>query len=194
MILHRRDNPPKYAEYGRYKPLLRADFCYRCGYCRTHESTFGSVRNMTIDHFRPRSRFPRLAAEYSNLHYCCSECNTYKGDRWPTDDELANEHRFIDACVDDVDDHYEYVDLVIKPRTSPGEFTAAVLRLDRPMLLTRRRAIAARRAEIAVMLDRIERIRIAAVEDPGTLLDVDAVRADVLDQLHALDNPSPLTS
>ena len=151
MILRRRPNPPRYSDYGRYKPLLREDFCYRCGYCRTHESAFGSVRNMTIDHFRPKSLFPRLVASYSNLHYCCNECNTYKADRWPSDAELTNGYRFVEACVDDPDEHYEFVDLVMKPRTRPAEFTVSALRLDRPALLSRRRAIASRRTKICLL-------------------------------------------
>jgi hypothetical protein len=149
---------------------------------------------MTIDHFRPRSRFPRLVADYANLHYCCNECNTYKGDRWPTDAELANDFRFIDSCVDDPDDHYEFVDFEIKPRTRPGEFTIAVLRLDRPMLLAKRREIASRRAEIIAVMEGVGRIRAKAVGDVDALRDIDAVRSELLYQLHLLDAPPMVES
>jgi len=149
---------------------------------------------MTIDHFRPKSLFPRLVASYSNLHYCCNECNTYKADRWPSDAELTNGYRFVEACVDDPDEHYEFVDLVMKPRTRPAEFTVSALRLDRPALLSRRRAIASRRTKILVLLDRIDRVRAAAVEDLDVLHDIDEVRADLLSQLQILDSPPTLES
>jgi len=198
MILRRRDNPPNYAEFGRYKRLLREDFRYCCGYCRSHESTFGSVRNMTIDHFRPKSLFPRLATEYSNLHYCCNECNTYKADRWPTDAELADDYRFIDACVDDPDDHYAFVDLEIKPRTRPGEFTVVTLRLDRPALLARRRAVAKRFSELVRLIERSDRVRAAAsaagTADAAFEEEFRAIRADFADQLRELIFPAPLTA
>ena len=192
MILHRRTNPPKYSEYGRYKPILREDFCYRCGHCRTHESAFGSVRNMAIDHFRPQSRFPWLISDYPNLYYCCNECNTYKADRWPSDDELSDDLRFVDPCVEDPDDHYEFVDSEIKPRTRPGRFTITVLRLDRPTLLARRRALAARRADVVLNLKRLHRIRESAANDLDVLEEVDAVREHLLDQLRLLDSPPKL--
>ena len=194
MILLRHTSPPKYADYRRYKPLLRGDFCYRCGYCRTHEREFGSVWNMTIDHFRPRSRFPRLAADYANLHYCCNECNTYKGDLWPTDAQLANGYCFVEACLDDLDDHYEFVELEIKPRTRPGEFTVAALRLNRPTLLARRRDVAAKRSAIIADLERLGRLRTAASENPDDLQDLDALHANRIDDLRLLDSPIKLES
>jgi hypothetical protein len=196
MILRRRDNPPKYADYGRYKTLLREDFQYCCGYCRSHESIFGSVRNMTIDHFRPKSLFPHLICEYGNLHYCCNECNTYKGDRWPTDAELIKGYRFVDACADDPNNHYEFLNFEIKARTPPGEFSVAILRLDRPALLARRRAAAARFDELVTLLHRTDRlldnVKAAGNADADFDRDISAIRADLLDQLRGLIFPPAL--
>jgi uncharacterized protein (TIGR02646 family) len=128
MIIVRRNNPPQFSEYGKYKPQLRQDFRYCCAYCLTHERTFGALRHMTIDHFRPQSRFPHLLTDYRNLYYCCGECNTYKGDSWPSDadaEALAN-LRFIDVCADDVAQHFTYSGCEIIALTPAAEFTVAL--------------------------------------------------------------------
>src|SRR5205814_1060534 len=42
----------------------------------------------TIEHFRPKcfGQFPQLAYTWTNLYYCCSSCQSHKGEKW--DDEL----------------------------------------------------------------------------------------------------------
>ena len=44
----------------------------------------------TIDHFRPRSKFPHLTYDWLNLVYACERCNKAKADRWPEHDDLVN--------------------------------------------------------------------------------------------------------
>lgn len=36
-------------------------------------------KNLHVDHIKPRSKFPELALEFSNLRVLCAECNTSKG-------------------------------------------------------------------------------------------------------------------
>jgi len=55
MKVTRRASFPRYSDYRRYKPILREDFRYCCAYCGSHESLFGALRHMTIDHFRPKA-------------------------------------------------------------------------------------------------------------------------------------------
>ncbi len=56
--------------------LLTADLehitQHHCAYCDRND--FGA----TIDHFRPKSRFPRLAFAWPNLFLCCNECQQAK--------------------------------------------------------------------------------------------------------------------
>ena len=39
------------------------------------------VIDITVDHIRPRSRYPRLALQRNNLQVLCRSCNSSKGDR-----------------------------------------------------------------------------------------------------------------
>lgn len=198
MKVVRRTNPPQFADYGKYKPALREDFRYCCAYCLTHERAFGAVRHMTIDHFRPRSRFPRLLTEYTNLYYCCGECNTYKGDRWPSDAELAADLRFVDVCADDPVQHFGYGDCEIIALTPPGRFTVSCLRLDRPALTARRRSVAARFTRIVDDLARLGIVATRAAALAGGVADsllsaeLNAVREDLVGQLRELIFPDPL--
>ena len=57
-----------------------------CWYCERHclrESDDGG-KAPTVDHFRPLSRFPELAYQWSNWIFSCYRCNAdNKGGRWP---------------------------------------------------------------------------------------------------------------
>jgi uncharacterized protein (TIGR02646 family) len=35
-----------------------------------------------IEHFRPKSEFPKLAFSWDNLFYCCENCQSSKGELW----------------------------------------------------------------------------------------------------------------
>jgi hypothetical protein len=38
--------------------------------------------NLTVDHIRPRSKFPKLSLDIDNLQVMCRSCNSSKGDRF----------------------------------------------------------------------------------------------------------------
>jgi hypothetical protein len=153
---------------------------------------------MTIDHFRPRSLFPRLLLDYANLYYCCSECNTYKGDRWSSDAELAADLRFFDICADNPLQHFRYVDCEVTALTPPGRFTVSCLRLDRPALTSRRRSVATRFSRVVDDLARLAIIERRASALAGGVVDAElsaelnAVKADLISQLRELILPDPL--
>ena len=41
----------------------------------------GKSSNLQVDHIKPRSKFPELALEYSNLQILCQRCNSSKGNK-----------------------------------------------------------------------------------------------------------------
>ena len=59
---------------------FRGDLCKAfsglCAYCE--EEARGEV-----DHFRPKSKFPKRVYEWSNWVFACHDCNWSKGDKWP---------------------------------------------------------------------------------------------------------------
>lgn len=134
MLFKRWEFPPIFADTERYRPFLRKDFLYRCAYCERPEIYLGGAECFEIDHFRPRSKFPWLDADYSNLYYCCAKCNRYKGDSWPEAALAAAGYRFADPCAEDVyRDHLrEQPDGDVEAITKCGEYSRAHLRLGRP--------------------------------------------------------------
>ena len=78
----------------RIRTSLRQDFGRVCAYCEQQydPEAYRNVHNAeTIDHFRPRSRFPGLSFDWLNLIYACYRCNQSKGNSWPGyDDEITN--------------------------------------------------------------------------------------------------------
>lgn len=78
---HRRRHGPRgYRNYESYKPWLRDDFCFRCVYCLCRERWFvDGDAAFSVDHIRPQSVAPELAAVYENLVYACCQCNSIRG-------------------------------------------------------------------------------------------------------------------
>ena len=80
---------------------------------------------------------PDLATAYSNLFWCCRECNENKGDSWPSPEQSSRGQRFLNACnpEDDHDLHWKVQpDGTLDPKTAAGEFTIERLKLWRPQL------------------------------------------------------------
>jgi hypothetical protein len=151
---------------------------------------------MTIDHFCPKTRFPKLAVEYSNLYYCCGECNTYKGDRWPSKSELAADLRFVDVCVEEWFEHISFDETGIVPLTPPGRFTVEILRLQRPELSRRNREIVIKYERFSELLARADAMldRINFRSDPAGFHDLIEIRDGLLTTLQELLSPPPLAA
>ena len=80
--IKRKHGPAGYANYGAYKPWLRDDFTFRCGYC-LHRETWSKDgwRDFVLDHFLPQTDRDDLICDYDNLYYVCHACNAHKSDR-----------------------------------------------------------------------------------------------------------------
>lgn len=65
----------------RYEVLSESDGkCCLCGRCYREDGVA-----LEVDHIKPRSRFPNLSLEKSNLQVLCFDCNRGKGNRDITD-------------------------------------------------------------------------------------------------------------
>ena len=72
---------------------LAQDFSRICGYCEQScdEPTRSERDNEeSVDHFRPRSRFPGDWLNWLNLVYACRRCNQSKGSKWPAINDADN--------------------------------------------------------------------------------------------------------
>src|SRR6266545_2362906 len=133
MRIKRGPNPGPFGDPSHYKPHLRTPFQSRCAYCRTPDVRTGGVEGMTVDHFRPESRYSHLRLVWTNLYYACWVCNShYKRDH-PTAAEEAAGERFVDPCRMDPDKHFRMrrdssgLRFVVVPLTRPGRFTVRTL-------------------------------------------------------------------
>lgn len=131
----RRTNPPQHKNYQGYKRYLRDDFEYSCVYCDIHENEHGGPRFFTVEHFRPKSRFPDLRTEYTNLLYACSVCNSYKSDDWPSDEPLRDGKGYLDPCQHDYAQHFSYgAGFLVEGLTPVARYMIARMHLNRPMM------------------------------------------------------------
>ena len=137
----RRQSPPQYNEYQKYRPFLRLDFRQLCAYCERSEFVLGGEELFEIDHFRPTNRFPELTAHYANLYYACGKCNRHKGSTWPSESQLGKGLRFADPCEEDMYLVHlrEMSDGRLEVLSVCGEYTRMHLLLDRPALVSWRR-------------------------------------------------------
>lgn len=86
-----------------FRDELSDRFLGKCGYCE--RLCDGPASESTVDHFRPRSKFPELTYEWTNWVFCCARCNREKDNRWP-------DTGYIDPCAIPVDERPEvYLDV-----------------------------------------------------------------------------------
>lgn len=91
-------NPDFYnsAEWRKLRARVLEKYECRCMMCGRSPKDHGIV--VHVDHIKPRSKYPELALEFSNLQILCEDCNMGKGNRYDTDyrpDVLNEEERDI---------------------------------------------------------------------------------------------------
>lgn len=115
------------------KDVLVTMFHGKCAYC---ESKISHVAYGHIEHFKPKSKFPDLTFEWTNLLLSCPICNSseYKGDSFP---EAPEGGPLINPCDETPTEHFEFVfDRIAKlasvvGKTTRGQTTEKVLGLNR---------------------------------------------------------------
>ena len=91
--------------WGDFRDKLSNRFFGKCGYCERRCD--GPANAPTVDHFRPRSKFPELAYVWSNWVFACFRCNDIKANLWP-------DSGYVDPCAippDERPDIYFEVDV-----------------------------------------------------------------------------------
>ena len=119
------------------REAVRRSYDYSCGYCSVREEEVGST--LEIDHFQPRS--VSGSNELSNLVYCCTTCNRFKGDFWRADDPSTTTRRLLHPKQDNLAIHIRTEkDGQLTGLTKIGAFHIQRLKLNRPPLVALRRA------------------------------------------------------
>jgi hypothetical protein len=115
---------------------VRLRYGLRCGYCGVAEVDAGG--ELTVDHYHPSAAGGDDSDE--NLVYACSRCNLYKGDFWPTAEDLALGRRVLHPLRDDPAGHIRPKAQTgeLEPLTETGRFHILLLHLNRPALVAYR--------------------------------------------------------
>jgi HNH endonuclease len=154
-LFQRRESPPYFSDYRKYKAFLQRDFLQRCAYCERTEDYLGGEDAFEVEHFKPKSKFPDLLVAYENLYYVCRRCNLHKAETWPSDDLLARGTRFADPCEEDLyTDHvHENEDGKLDALTSCGTYSSSHIRLNRNELQRWRRLRSEARNDLPLLTD-----------------------------------------
>ena len=97
---HFRDNiggQPTDFFWSEFRPALGNRSANICWYCerQCEPASEAGGKAATVDHFKPRSRFPELTYEWTNWVFSCRRCNAEnKQDKWPA---LG----YVDPCAGD---------------------------------------------------------------------------------------------
>lgn len=81
----KRGAKPSDSHWRNFLGDIEEKFSGNCGYCEI------ACRG-EVDHFRPKSRFPKLVYEWSNWVFSCHDCNNWKGEKW-------RDGGYIDPCA-----------------------------------------------------------------------------------------------
>jgi uncharacterized protein (TIGR02646 family) len=124
------DNKLKHYAHPDIRSTLKEEAHHKCAYC---EGRMEYVSSSHIDHIRPKSRFPELVCEWSNLTLACEVCNRNKGNYFEKDCLLLNPY------LDDPETHLKWYGPMVTHRTPDrGRMTISRLDLNRPELLYKR--------------------------------------------------------
>ena len=119
----------------------------KCMYC---ESKVLHVSYGDVEHIKPKSKFPTLEFEWTNLGFVCSKCNIAKGDKY---EEATS---YIDPYLEDPDDYIVAFGAFLRHKkgSERAELTIKDIDLNREGLIEKRQT---RIKEIEIAIDRCHR-------------------------------------
>lgn len=101
-----------------------------CAYC---EGEYDDTSYAEIEHFKPKSLYPELMFEYSNMNLACQICNTNKKEKY--DDKLIN------PTVEDPEEHLRYKTYILKPLDERGKLTINMFDINSEERLNKRKSV-----------------------------------------------------
>jgi len=103
-LIEKRKIKPDYWNWHQYKKVkvehllteaLAAITNNCCSFCNIRPVRKGAIKP-SIDHFKPKSDFPELAYEWTNLFLSCYQCQEYKGSSYPDIEPLKPDNEEYD--------------------------------------------------------------------------------------------------
>lgn len=139
-------------QHKQIKESLKHMFKGKCAYCESHIS---HIDYGDIEHFRPKSKFPKLCFTWKNLLLGCGICNdkAHKGDLFPF---AAEGGPFINPVQEDPDVFFDFEYdphteiAIVLSKNQRGETTEKKIGLNRPDLVKHRSHIVRMMAIIAI--------------------------------------------
>jgi hypothetical protein len=202
---HKRTLKPKqYKRYQTYKRFLRHEFVRVCVYCRQPDTSAPNL-NYGVDHYRPKAvkRFSHLVANYSNLYYCCGNCNSYKNSYWPQDESKGP--FIVNPCDFDMAKHLRFDSQTgrVEPQTRDGQYTEELLLLNSPDVVEYRKStlrlvdryardIADRHTMVAKIEKMLKSGKLPAVVAVAELAQIHTEIAQLTEDMHRFTGEGPL--
>ncbi len=99
-IISRSDSNKFYKseEWLRLRVRVLEKYECKCMMCGRSPKNHGVV--IHVDHIKPRSKYPNLALEFSNLQLLCADCNLGKSNKYSTDWRPSEDLEEIDMELD----------------------------------------------------------------------------------------------
>ncbi len=138
------------------KTLLRREFARKCIYCRRSDSLCRKDQ-FGIDHYKPKSKFPDLIDEYSNLFQACNTCNRLKSNFWPSAEQISAGIFIPNPCDYIMTNHLKFVGAKIKEQSTAGEWTIDQLHLNDSESIKHREFLNKTYLEFKYKLSRVEK-------------------------------------
>jgi len=167
----RTHRPPRQTFYPRFRACLRLDFEYTCAYCLSAEkevSPLDAYGGFEIEHFAPKSKFPRQSKFYGNLLWACRACNRAKASQWPKKAQRSRGQRFVNPSQEGIGLH---LDVRAKDGSVAGEYMIQRVGLNSALHRKRREERKHREQVVAQIEATIEMLQVRArsKSDTGAL-------------------------
>ncbi len=93
--------------------LLDSIYHSKCGFCEekiyrvnADNLTDNSEKKHSIEHYRPKSKYPWLAYSWDNLLWCCSKCNQSKGNKFKVlNSKVEFDNTFMEKIHNSTEDY-----------------------------------------------------------------------------------------